>query len=320
MGLEDAKSEIDGAFLRPDLKGLAFENSFAGALSFLRRRYTRDLTGVDIAVTGIPFDQAVTNRPGARFGPRAIREQSSQQGYDTHWGWDGYSPLQSLAIADYGDVAFDFADTSDVPARIEAHVTGILTQGVACLALGGDHSVTLPVLRAHAARHGPLSLVQFDAHTDTWASADPGRIDHGAFAASAVAEGLIDPGQSIQIGIRTLVDDTMGLAQIDARAFEAKGADAAAAEVRSVVGDAPVYLSFDIDALDPAFAPGTGTPVWGGLTSREAAITLRSLAGINLVGADVVEVAPAYDPSGITAIAASHVALDLLCLWGWTRR
>ncbi len=320
MALEDAKNEVDGAFTREDLKGLSFENTFSGAPSFLRRRYGKDLSGVDIAVTGIPFDQAVTNRPGTRLGPRAIREASCLQPYDPPYGWDGYSPLEDLAILDYGDMAFDYAHTADVPARIEAHAAGILDAGAACLVMGGDHSVTLPLLRAHAAKHGPLALIQVDAHTDTWPDDDGARIDHGTFAYTAVKEGLVDVGRSAHVGIRTMVEDNLGIAIHDARQVHETGPGEVARLVRERAGNAPVYLSFDIDGLDPAFAPGTGTPVWGGLSSAQAAVFLRALAGVNLVGGDVVEVSPPFDHAGITAVAGAHVLFDLVCLWGWTRR
>ncbi len=320
MALEDAKNEVDGAVTRSELKGLAFENAFAGAPSFLRRKYTKDLAGVDVAVTGIPFDQAVTNRPGTRLAPRAIREASSLQPFDPPYGWDGYSPLEALAVADYGDMAFDYAHTADVPARIEAHIAGILGAGTAAITLGGDHSVTLPILRAHAAVHGPLALIQMDAHTDTWPDNDATRIDHGTFCYTAVKEGLIDVARSSHIGIRTVVEDNLGIHIHDAREVHEHGASEVAAAAKARAGNAPVYLSFDIDALDPAFAPGTGTPVWGGLSSGQAAILLRDLAGINLVGGDVVEVSPPFDNAAITAVAGAHVAMELLCLWGWTRR
>lgn len=320
MALEDAKNDVDGAITRADLKGLAFENAFSGAPSFLRRTYTKDLSGVDVAVTGIAFDQAVTNRPGTRLGPRAIRAASALQPFDPPYGWDGYSPLEALAIADYGDMAFDYAHSADVPARIEAHIAGILSAGAAAITLGGDHSITLPILRAHAAKHGPLALIQVDAHTDTWPDDDAARIDHGTFCYTAVKEGLIDVERSSHIGIRTVVEDNLGIHIHDAREVHERGASAVAAAVKARAGEAPVYLSFDIDALDPAFAPGTGTPVWGGLSSVQAAILLRDLAGITLIGGDVVEVSPPFDTAEITAVAGAHVAMELLCLWGWTRR
>lgn len=319
MALEDAKTQTDLAFTRPEPRGLAFENAFGGATSFLRRRYAKDLQGIDLAVTGVPFDQAVTHRTGARFGPRAIREASSLQPFDPPHGW-GYSPLEELAIVDYGDLAFDYAKVADFPDALTAHIRGILRQGAGSLTLGGDHFISLPILRAYVEVHGPISLIQFDAHSDLWVDDDMERIDHGTWTYKAVKQGLIDPASSIQIGIRTHCDDYCGLEMIDARACHEMGAAAVAARIRDRVGARPSYISFDIDALDPAFAPGTGTPVWGGLASWQAAAILRDLAGINLVGGDVVEVSPPYDTTGATAIAGAHVAHELICLYGWTRR
>ena len=319
MALEDSKTTIDEAFTRTSDRGPGFENTFAGALSFLRRRYTKDLSGVDIAVTGIPFDQAVTNRPGTRLGPRAIREASALQSPDAPYGW-GYNPLEAFSVVDYGDLAFDYAYTPGFPDRVTAHIGGILEAGAASVVLGGDHSITLPILKAYAAKHGPISLIQVDAHTDTWVDDDFSRIDHGTFAYKAIRQGIVDPATSVQVGIRTDNPDTMGVNIIDAREMHAAGAAAAAEKAKAIVGDRPVYLSFDIDGLDPAFAPGTGTPVWGGLSSAQAAVFLRGLAGINLVGGDVVEVSPPFDSGGITAVAGAHVATEIICLWGWTRR
>lgn len=318
MALEDAKHEVDRA-VSGATTGLGYENPFAGVPSFLRRPLTKDVSGFDLAVTGIPFDQAVTHRPGARFGPRAIREASTLMAGDTPYGW-GYSPLDRFRIADAGDMAFDYAAVSEVPARIEAHVSALLDAGPSVLTLGGDHSIGLPLLRAHAAKHGPLNLIQFDAHPDTWRDDDSARVDHGTFVYKALTEGLIDPKRSIQIGTRVEVEDEAptGIARIDARAVHA-GIDVAA-EITRVVGDGPAYLTFDIDVLDPAFAPGTGTPVWGGLSTAQIGPILRGLAGIDLVGADVVEVSPPYDHAGVTALAAAHVAYDLIAVWGWKRR
>lgn len=319
MALEDARNEVDIAFTREARRGLAFENAFGGAMSFLRRRYTKDLAGVDLAVTGIPFDQAVTHRAGTRFGPRAIREASSLQPYDPPFGW-GFDPLSEFDIIDYGDLAFDYAKTADFPARVTEHFRTILAAGAGTVALGGDHFVTLPILRAHAERFGPLGVIQFDAHSDLWADDDMERIDHGTFMYKAVKTGLVDPARSVQIGIRTECEDYLGIRHIDARTVHEKGAAWVAAEVRKLVGQGRTYLTFDIDALDPAFAPGTGTPVWGGLASWQAAAILRDLAGIDLVGGDVVEVSPPYDPTGATAVAGAHVAMELLCLLCWNRR
>ena len=319
MALEDAKTQVDHAFTRDDPRGPSHENTFAGATSFLRRRYSKDLAGADIAVTGIPFDQAVTNRPGTRLGPRTIREASALQSPDAPYGW-GYDPLSEFTILDYGDMAFDYARVAAFPAALTAHVGAILDAGAAAIALGGDHFITLPILRAHAERLGPLSVLQIDAHTDTWIDDDMDRIDHGTMMGKAVKLGFVDPTRSVQVGIRTENPDTMGFNIIDAREVHEAGPAAAARKTRDILGDHPTYITFDIDALDPAFAPGTGTPVWGGLSSAQAAVFLRDIAGVNMVGGDVVEVSPPFDTTGATAIAGAHVATELICLWGWTRR
>ncbi len=320
MALEDAKGQADLAFTRKERRGLAFENAFAGAPSFMRRTYTKDLSDFDLAVTGVPFDQAVTHRPGTRFGPRAIREASSLQPFDPPFGWDGFDPLSEFAIADYGDMAFDYADVAGVPALVEAHIAGILEQGCRAITLGGDHFITLPILRAYAAAHGPLSIVQFDAHSDLWPDDDMSRIDHGTMMYKAVRLGLVDVKRSIQIGIRTECADMLGMPYLSARACHENGPAWVAEQIKQRVGKAACYVSFDIDALDPAFAPGTGTPVWGGLASWQAAAILRDMAGINMVGGDIVEVSPPYDTTGATAIAGAHVAMELCCLALWNER
>lgn len=319
MALEDAKNEVDTAFTRKGLRGYAFENAFGGATSFLRRSYTKDLTGVDLAVTGVPFDQAVTHRTGTRFGPRAIREASSLQPYDPPYGW-GFDPLEEMSVIDYGDLAFDYAKVADFPETLTAHIRGILQAGAGTVTLGGDHYITLPILKAYAEKFGPISVIQFDAHSDLWQDDDFSRIDHGTMMYKAVKLGYVDPARSVQIGIRTHCDDYLGMHMIDAREVHETGVAAIVAKAKAIVGDNPTYLTFDIDALDPAFAPGTGTPVWGGLASWQAAAILRDLAGINLVGGDVVEVSPPYDTTGATAIAGAHVAYELICLYGWKRR
>ncbi len=319
MALEDAKTEIDHAFTRRDLKGHSFENVFGGAPSFLRRRYSKDLAGVDIAVTGVPFDQAVTNRPGTRLGPRAIREASLLQPCDPPYGWP-FDVLSEFAIIDYGDVAFDYGDVAGFPEALKNHFRTLLAAGVPTVTLGGDHYVTYPILQAYAEKHGPISLLQFDAHSDSWPDEDDTRIDHGTFVYKAIKRGIVDPATSVQVGIRTTNADPLGVATIDAREVHRNGPEATAARMRDVLGDRPVYLTFDIDALDPAYAPGTGTPVWGGLTSAQVAVMLRELAGINIVGGDVVEISPPFDTTGATAIAGAHVATELLSLIGWRLR
>lgn len=319
MALEDAKKVVDEAFTRDNNLGPSFENTFGGATSFLRRRYSKDLTGVDVAVTGVPFDQAVTNRPGTRLGPRSIREASALQSPDAPYGW-GFNVLEEFSVVDYGDLAFDYANVPAFPAALTEHIRTILQAGAASIVLGGDHYITFPILRAYAEKFGPISLLQFDAHTDTWPDDDMDRIDHGTMFYKAVKLGLVDPKRSVQVGIRTTNEDTLGVNIIDAREVHEAGPGATAKKIKEILGDNPTYLTFDIDALDPAFAPGTGTPVWGGLTSAQASIMLRDLEGINMVGGDVVEVSPPFDTTGATAIAGAHVATELLCIWASSRR
>jgi agmatinase len=302
----------DHAFTGQSLYGTQVEHTYAGALSFLRRRYTRNLDGVDVAVTGIPFDLATTNRPGTRFGPAGIRAASAHLSWGPPWPW-GFDPTERLAVVDYGDCAFDFGRPEGIPAEIEAHAQGIIAHGVSLLALGGDHFMTLPLLRAHANRHGPLALIHFDAHSDTWKDED-GRIDHGTMFFHAAREGIVIPQRSVQIGIRTHNSDALGFTWLDAAWVHKNGVDAVIAETRRIVADQPAYLTFDIDCLDPGFAPGTGTPVVGGLSTFQAQSIIRGLGDVNLIGMDVVEVAPAYDHAEMTSLAAASLALDYLCL------
>lgn len=318
MALEDARSAVDTAFTRKGLRGYSFENAFGGATSFLRRSYTKDLTGVDLAITGVPFDQAVTYRAGTRFGPRAIREASALQPYDPPHGWP-LNPLEEMSVIDYGDLAFDYAKVADFPDALTAHIRTILAAGAATVTLGGDHYITYPILKAYAEKFGPLGIIHFDAHSDLWPDDDPARIDHGTMLYKAVKTGLVDPARSVQIGIRTTTEDYLGVNVITAREVHETGVAAAVAKAKAIVGDLPTYVTFDIDALDPAFAPGTGTPVWGGLHSWQAAACLRDLAGINMVGGDIVEVSPPYDTTGATAIAGAHVAYEMICLFHWAR-
>ncbi|XXX79448.1 agmatinase [Sorangium sp. So ce134] len=305
----------DHAFTAEDLTGVSYEPFYAGALSFLRRRYSRDLRGVDVAVTGLPLDTATTSRPGARFGPRAVREASAMLAWAPPYGCE-INPLERLAIVDYGDCHWDFGRPLDVPEAIEAHIAGILRGGAAPLSIGGDHFITLPVLRALSKQHGTLSLIHFDAHSDTWSVGDDaGRIDHGTMFFHAALEGIVDPAHSVQIGIRTYNPDTRGFQILDAPWVHRNGAAAVARRVLEAVGGRKVYLTFDVDCLDPGFAPGTGTPVCGGLSTATAIEILRGIAGVDLVGMDVVEVAPVYDPAGITALAAATIAYEHLALY-----
>lgn len=312
------KKAGDQAFLRSEARGTHSEPTFAGALSFMRRKYTRDLDGVDLVVTGVPLDTATTNRPGARFGPRGIRAASSIMAWMRPYGLP-FDPFERLAVIDYGDCLFDFGRPQTVPAAIEEHAFRIISSGPGLLSLGGDHFISWPLLKAHARQHGaPLSLLHFDAHSDNWRDTE-GRVDHGTMFWHAVREGLIDPARSVQIGLRTTNDDTLGFNIFDASWVHEHGVEAVVNGTRRVLADQPVYLTFDIDCLDPSFAPGTGTPVCGGLSTWQAISILRKLAGINVIGMDVVEVAPAYDVGEITALAGATIAMEMICLYAANR-
>lgn len=304
--------KVDQAFTRESLYGTHKEPTYSGALSFMRRKYTRELSGVDVAVTGVPLDTATTNRPGTRFGPAAVRAASTNLAWGAPWPW-GFDPFDRLAVIDYGDCLFDHGAPAEIPAKIEAHAKHIVDAGVSLLTLGGDHFITLPLLRAHAEKYGALSLVHFDAHSDTWPD-EGGRVDHGTMFWYAAKEGIVDPTRSVQVGIRTHNSDKLGFTWLDAAWVHENGVDASAAEIKRIVGDSKAYLTFDIDCLDPCFAPGTGTPVCGGLSTAQAQTIIRGLDGVDFIAMDVVEVAPAYDVGEITALAGASLALDYLCL------
>lgn len=309
----------DAAFRRDNLYGSPIEPTYAGANSFMRRLYTRDLTGVDIAVTGIPFDQAVTNRAGTRSGPEAVRRASNHFAWGPIWPWM-FDPFDTLAVVDYGDCFYDHGTPGDITPSIEKHAGEILKSGAGLFSIGGDHFVTYPLLKAHAEIHGPLGFIQFDAHRDV--EMDEGqRIDHGSMFGYAIREGIIDPKRSVQIGIRTTFpgERTHGMKILHADWVHDHGAKAVADEIKQQIGDGPVYMTFDIDCLDPAYAPGTGTPVPGGLSSHQAFSILRQLKDVNFIGADVVEVAPAYDHAEITSLAAAGVAIEYMCILAYQK-
>ncbi len=309
-----SEKPIDLALTRDSLHGTIEEPTYSGITSFMRRRYSRELQGVDVAVTGVPFDLATSNRSGTRLGPRAIRAVSSTLSWgEAVAGWN-FDPFDELAVVDYGDCPFDPGRPDKVPEEIYRHARDILATGTGLLTLGGDHFISYPLLRAHAEQHGPISLIHFDAHSDTWED-EEGRIDHGTMFYHAAKEGVVDAANSVQVGMRTFNPQTHGYNVYDAEWVHEHGVAATATRIREIVGDRPCYLTFDIDCLDPSFAPGTGTPVIGGLSTHQARMILRKLAGINLVGMDLVEVAPAYDVSEITALAGASLALDMLCLY-----
>jgi agmatinase len=292
----------------------------------MRAPHTTDLAGVDAAVYGIPFDTATTYRTGPRFGPEAIRSASALL--------RPYNPalevnvVETLSIVDYGDVPVSPGDTERTYGQVEAALAPLVEAGIFPLALGGDHSVTLAELRVLARRHGPLSLVQLDAHGDTWEEYFGQRFFHGTTFKRALEERLIDPAASVQAGLRGSLygpEDlesarALGFAVLPCDQLRTLGPGGYSSVVRERVGRRPVFLSFDIDVLDPAFAPGTGTPEVGGLSTAEALACLRALGGIDLVGADVVEVSPSYDgPGQQTALAGANVAYELLSLRALTR-
>jgi agmatinase len=287
----------------------------------MRAPHTRNLAGVNAAVYGIPFDTATSYRTGARFGPEAIRSASALlRPYNPGLG---VNVVEALSVVDYGDVPVSPGDTERTYGQIEEAVAPLLDAGVFPLALGGDHSITLAELRALAGRHGPLALVQLDAHGDTWDEYFGQRFFHGTTFLRATEEKLVEPSASVQAGLRGSLygaEDLesareLGFTVLSCEELRALGPAGYGDLVRERVGARPVFLSFDVDVLDPAFAPGTGTPEVAGLSTAEALGFLRALAGIELTGADVVEVSPPYDgPGQPTALAAANVAYELLSL------
>jgi agmatinase len=292
---------------------------FAGLRTFARLPTLEQVPHADIAVLGAPFDGGATFRAGARYGPAGIREASLllrpyNEALDV-------SPFAAVQVVDAGDAPAPPVGIENAHAAILQSAGELHRAGARVLGLGGDHSVALPLVRAAAERHGPLSLLQLDAHTDTWDAYFGEKVTHGTIFRRAAEEGSIDASRSVQIGLRGSMYDgedyaenrALGFRTLLARELDATGVAGAIALARDVL-EPPVYVTVDIDVLDPAFAPGTGTPEAGGLTSRELLAILRGLAGIDIVAADVVEVAPPYDPAGATAVAAANVAYELIGL------
>ncbi|TFB67345.1 agmatinase [Cryobacterium sp. Hz9] len=291
---------------------------FAGIATFARLPRLDEVDHADIVVVGVPFDSGVSYRPGARFGPAHVREASRLL--------RPYNPVQDVEpfnaqqVVDAGDIVANPFSIDEAVTQIEAAARHLGQNGTRLVTIGGDHTIALPLLRAVAAKHGPVAVLHFDAHLDTWDTYFGAPVTHGTPFRRASEEGLIDLESSLHIGIRgplysrqDLKDDArLGFAIIAGHEVETEGVAAVIARMLDRIGDRPVYVSVDIDVLDPAHAPGTGTPEAGGLTSRELLAIIRALSGMNLVGADVVEVSPAYDHAQITAIAASHVAYELI--------
>ena len=312
------ESNIDNAVTGAHQRGISDEPMYSGITSFYRRKYSKDLAGVDVAVSGVPLDLTVTNRSGTRFGPRAIREASTMMAWDKPWPWPD-NPFEVLNVIDYGDCYFDSGKPDVITETITDHARKILAAGASMLTFGGDHYISYPIIKAHAEINGPVSLVHFDAHSDTW-SEDEKRLDHGTMFYHGVKENLISAEHSLQIGLRTHNKSTHGFNVIDVRMAQRMGPAAIADAIKKVTANRAVYLTFDIDCLDPAYAPGTGTPVAGGFSSYFALEIIRSLNGLNLKGVDVVEVSPPYDVSNITALAAATIAAELLCVMAGNKK
>ncbi|AGI21984.1 3-guanidinopropionase GpuA [Pseudomonas sp. ATCC 13867] len=293
---------------------------FAGIPSFMRLPIFEDPAQVDIALLGVPWDGGTTNRAGARHGPREVRNQSSLMRKVHHVSH--IAPYDLLRIGDIGDAPVNPIDLLDSLTQIEGFYRRIHAAGTIPLSVGGDHLVTLPIFRALAAER-PIGMVHFDAHSDTndrYFGDNP--YTHGTPFRRAIEEGLLDPKRTVQIGIRGSIYDAddeafareQGIRVIHMEEFADLGVAATLAEVRRVVGQGPTYVTFDVDVLDPAFAPGTGTPEIGGMTTLEAQHMIRGLQGLNLIGADVVEVSPPFDQGGATALVGATMMFELLCV------
>jgi agmatinase len=294
---------------------------FAGIRTYMRAPHVTDLAGVDAAVYGIPFDTATSYRTGPRFGPEAIRSASALiRPYNPALA---VNVVEALSLVDYGDVPVSPGDTERTYAQIEQALAPIVAAGIFPVALGGDHSITLAELRALARRYGPLALVQLDSHGDTWDQYFGQKFFHGTTFKRAVEEGVVDSAVSVQAGMRGSlygaedidVAKDLGFTVLTTDELRELGPEAYGRLVLDTVGDRPVFMSFDIDFLDPAFAPGTGTPEVGGFSTAEALAFVRALRGVKLAGCDVVEVSPPYDGPGMqTALAAANVVYELLSL------
>ena len=293
---------------------------FTGPSTFARLPYVRTLDDVDVAIVGVPFDTGVTYRVGGRFGPNAIRAASVMlRGYNANLD---VAPFEILSCVDYGDIAIVPGYTEHSYQAIEEAVAPIVDGGVVPLLIGGDHACTLPHLRATKGR-GPVAVIDFDSHTDAWDSYFGEKYNHGTWMRRAIEEGLVDVGHSIEVGLRgpiyaaedwTGLRTELGLEYLTTEQVLGLGPDAVAERIHERVGDRPAFISFDIDVVDPAFAPGTGTPEPGGLSAHDALAIVRRLTGIDFVGFDVVEVIPAYDPAGQTAFLAANLAYEMLSL------
>jgi agmatinase len=294
---------------------------YAGLATFARLPLREQVSRCDVAVLGIPFDGGVTTRPGARFGPAAVRNASRLlRGYHRELEVEPFAQQQ---VADCGDVSGNPFNMEEMLKAIEHAADTSLAEGARLLSIGGDHTIALPLLRSMKRRHGPVALVHFDAHFDTWDTYFGAAYTHGTPFRRAWEEGLLLPDRAAHVGIRgpiygleDLADNArFGFSIVSAMDYETLGIGGVASRLRERLKDAPLYISIDIDVLDPAHAPGTASPEAGGMTSRELLGTLRGLAGLNIVGADVVEVSPPYDHADMTAVAAAHACYELVALF-----
>lgn len=318
--------DISGFYQRTNILGETYEPMqtlrHTEIPTFMRTPFVTDLSQVDIGIIGIPYDGGLTFRTGARHGPREVRNESSVMRAVNVV--TGARPYEMARVADIGDVQFrNMFTLEEAILDIERFYDAIATAGVIPLGIGGDHSVTWPILKALAKHHDePIAIIHVDSHTDTWGEFAGSKFHHGSPFRLATEAGVIDPTKTVQIGIRGGQNVTDGLDYsrdkgmrlITIEEFEDLGWKAVAQEARRVVGDSPVYLTFDIDGLDPAYAPGTGTPEPGGITMREAQRMIREFSGLNFIGGDMVEVAPPFDPSGMTALNGATIAFEILCL------
>lgn len=299
---------------------------FAGPATFARLPRADEVDRVDVAVVGVPFDSGVSYRPGARFGPAHVRASSKLlRPYNPALD---IAPFAEQQVADAGDIAVNPFDIDEAITTIEHAARAFAARGTRLLTIGGDHTIALPLLRAAAAEHGPIAVVHFDAHLDTWDTYFGQPYTHGTPFRRAADEGLLDPRRCLHVGIRgplysaaDLTDDSvLGFQVVRSDDYQDGTVASVVERMRARLGAGPVYVSVDIDVLDPAHAPGTGTPEAGGLTSRELLGTLRGLVGLDVVGADIVEVAPAYDHAELTGVAAAHTAYELLSVLARNRR
>ena len=297
------------------------DSQLSQSQAFMGCKPSRDLGSEDVhvVISGVPYDQSTTGRPGASYGPASIRSASANLAWELRrWPWD-FSVFDVLGVIDWGDLSLDSTEKNQMPSAVQQHASQILQADKTMLTFGGDHYISLPLLREHAKKFGPVALIHFDAHTD--AEREPDQHHHGTMFFHACNEGIIEPGRSVQIGIRTeYIQDDHPFTVLDADWVMDHKTGEILDTVKGVIGNHPVYVTFDIDCLDPSFAPGTGTPVVGGLSTALALKIIRGLTGCNLIGMDIVEVSPPYDHADITSLAAATLGLEFLYVLAANRK